>query len=613
MSPVIEAPNIAMPPSPVFPLHAGYDPENVARAFPPNLAMFKDGIEQYRADKGYASMNRYRGIELVQRFLPDTVFTADGSKWRITDVTVHRIANPIAREDVGHIERSPRTLIPSIAAAIGSYNYMGQGGKHGIDANINKNTGDREATVAMRGEFNRNQHAGKIRGGEGGGRDGQTRRGALFMNEKVGTGAGQKVHYYVDPLEVTNCTRALEWDYLDDPAEYRKLKPKTYAWGNVGRGWAPELTDPAKWYPGYSGASTLMLAINADEGRGRPLSDFLYLDKAQFNYAVWTHLRSQGFSLRSKPEDLVKGVSAALRIPVKHLRAGALARSRHLPTMNGWIKAGIEPWNIHTPSDGDALFAPALAAGSLHFAGLTGGVMEGVVSAALGIPLGIHTQFQFVSHHKLGEKKDQADLTNPEHRFGFSKQEYSQMRLTKLFDSEHVGHALRAGDPSDDIANAVTNMAFSHLAEEEYDAFFERFKVIVGMDVTLSQEERVSFINLLEAKGTREINLDEVQAALETILAKKREGFRFNERERQLIVDALKEEGFLNVRDEQTFSDFVVGTHDWMAAVSAITPNKWAPLQGIRTGPHGSLIVDTLVVTGAHAVYILESKIEKVD
>jgi fructose-1,6-bisphosphatase/sedoheptulose 1,7-bisphosphatase-like protein len=589
-----------MPRTPIFDVHAGFSPDKIARVFPPNMSQLTDGIMRYRAVKGYNSIPTYEVIDLVKNRLPDTIFYADGVKWQIKSITAYPIANPIAREEVSRVERAPTVLVPSIAAAVAAHGYMGLGGRNDVDAKSNKKVGDRSATEAMRNAFDRIDMEGFIRGGEGGGRDGMTRRGALFMDEEVGTGGGMKRHFLVDPLEVTNASLYLQLGG---------------GWGSVGSGWAPDLVDPANWYPGYSGATSLMLAIDADVGEARLLSDFLYLNKLQFNHDVWSHLRSQGFHINSDPKDLVEGVSAALRIPTGELRAGALARSRHLKTMKAWIKAGLEPWNISTPSDGDAMFSPAIASKALHFAGLTGGVMEGVISGAIGIPLGVRTLYQFVSHDTLGEHKEEADLLNEDHRFGFSYREHKQMRLTELFDCEHIGHTLRAGHHTDDVATAVTNAAFKHMDDESYDAFFSHFLKITGQNITWTDEEHALMRNALDEMVRDEHGVDFFYDRMNRIIEDRlqKDGVRFTDEERAITVRALEKKGFLNVRDQLEFGNFVEGTHHWVAAVSAITPNKWAPLEGIRSDGNGSLLVDTLVVTGAHGVYMVTSKVKRSD
>jgi len=546
-----------MIPTPLFPLHAGFHPSMMVPVFPPCVSSLASGISFYRQASGYEPNERYP-YHIVNRLLTGERFEAGDKEFKVTKVKIHQVAHPIAGYGIGDVEMNARLLLAPIASAVAAFPFIGRG--EGKDAKKVKDHADGAATEAMRSALNRRSIKGTIRGGEGGGRDGMARSGALYLGERVGTQYGLPIHFLVDPLEVTNATKAL------DP---------TGAWGAVGHGWAPELKDPAKWFPGYSGASSLMLAVDARQGGSRPLSDFLYLDKLQISYRAARHLPER-ISLTMEPKDLLTAVSAGFRTPVAELRAAALARERHLTTFKGWIDAGIETWNIFAPSDGDAMFAPAIAAGALHFAGLTGGVMEGIISAAFGIPLGIRTYLQFVSHDRLGEHKENADLRNEEHRFGFSETEYAEMLLTMLFDSEHIGHTLRTINPRGEISSHIKNAAFA--------AF---------NDGIFSEEQYLAFLARYQRISSGEVN-----------------GERFTEEERNFLKQVLTEKGFLDVRRVLRFGD-IISSRDWLAAASAITPNKWAPLEGIRQDSN-KLIVDTLVVGGSNAVYILESEIEEI-
>lgn len=559
MSPVFTnpVPAVTMLPTTLFPMHAGFSPALMAPVFPPTMAALTIGISSYREDNGYEPNDRYP-YHIIDRLLRGERFDVEDREFEVVDVKIHQVAHPVAQYQIGDVEMNARLLIAPIAAAVAAFPYIGKGA--GKEAKKVKDTADGVATEAMRAAFNNRSIKGTIRGGEGGGRDGMARSGALYLGEMVGTGYGLPVDFLVDPLEVTNATKALD---------------ATGAYGKVGQGYAADLVDPAKWFPGYSGASSLMLAVDARQRGTRALSDFLYLDKLQVPYRVARHLPAKGATIAVDPKEFVNTVSAALRMPPSELRAAALARSRHLTTMKGWIDAGIEPWNISTPSDGDAMFTPALAAGALHFAGLTGGVMEGAISAAIGIPLGIRTYMQFVSHDKLGEEEENADLRNPDHRFGFSDEEYAEMLLTKLFDGEHIGHTLRNVNQRGQIAQQIKNAAFAALndgifSEDTYTRLLERYaKISADPD----------------------------------------NGERFTDRERDFLKQVLTEGGFLDVRRVLRFSD-LVASRGWLAAVSAITPNKWAPLEGIRENNH-RLTVDTLVAGGSNAVYVLETEVEE--
>ena len=555
MSPVFASPSALMSPTTLFPMHAGFTPAMMTPVFPPSIEMLQGGIDQYRHANGYDTHESYPH-HIVGRLLEGEEFTANGKKLRIDKVTIHPVANQIYK--VGNVEMNARLLLGPIAAAVAAYPYVGKGGKE--NAKEIKDYADGVATEAMRTAFGRRSIKGEIRGGEGGGRDSMERDGALYLRESVGTGYGIPVEFLVDPLEVTNATKAL------DP---------NGSYGDVGHGWSPEKRDPTKWFPGYSGASSLMLAIDGRQGGSRALSDFLYLDKLQIPHRTARYMAANGINLTSSPGEIVKAISNSLEVEPSKIRAAALARSRHLSSMNGWMEAGIMPHNIMTPSDGDALFSPALAAGALHFAGLTGGVMEGTISAAIGIPMGIRTYMQFVSHDSLGEHKENANLLDTEHRFGFSDREYNQMELTRLFDAEHIGHTLRNIRPDGEMASDIKNSAHSAytqglMGETDYRALGERLRKI--------------------ADGNKD-------------------GERFNAGERSFLRGVFENKGYLDVRKVLRFSD-LVQSRDWLVGVSAITPNRWAPLEGMRE-KNFRLVVDTLVVGGSNAVYILETEIEE--
>ena len=586
---------VRMQPTPIFgELPTGFSTEMMPESFPVSRAGVRDGIIVYRDDKGYSTAPDYEVFADVEDTLPFKTFRAAGRTWRIEAVRVHPLANPIAapRQYVGDVERFVELFVPSIAAAIGGYEFMGRGGLEGIDKSQNKDAADAAATIAMREALNRLYMRGKIRGGEGGGRDGQTRLGALLLNEHVGRRGGMKINFYVDPLEVTNATAALN---------------RTGGWGEVGSGWAPQLNNPVNWYPGYSGASTLLLAMNGDEGKSRALSDFLYLNKIQFSHRIWDKLRTNHFSINMNPGEFVEGVADALKKAPEELAAAALARSRHMKTMSGWIKAGMKPWMISTPSDGDAMFAFALAAGALDLAGLTGGVVEGAIASAFGIPLGIRTFFQFASHDRLGEHKEQADLTRESHRFGFSIRERQQMRLTKLFDSQHIGNTLRHDDPA--IFDALTHSAWDRLGQNAYENFYQRFLGISGVDTAFTEPERSALVDAIEGAHTGTLTREAVQAIMDGIVRQRIQGTRFTDDERRVMSDTLRTLGYHDVREQFQFGDLMTGTEDWLALVSAITPNKWAPLEGIREGDHGARTVSTMAVAGSHAVYVVDSTV----
>ncbi len=557
MSPVLASQTFPMMPTTLFPMHAGFSPAVMAGVLPPTVSQLASGIAAYRRDNGYEPNERYP-YHIIGRLLEGERFGVEEREFEIARAMVHQIAHSIAGYQIGDVEMNARLFIAPIAAAVAAFPFVGKG--VGKEAKSVKDRADGIATEAMRAAFNRRSVRGTIKGGEGGGRDGMARSGALYLGELVGTQYGMPVDFLVDPLEVTNATKALD---------------AQGAYGKVGHGWSAEISDPAGWFPGYSGASSLMLAVDARQGGSRSFSDFLSLDKLQVPYRVARSIPNRGTTLAVEAADLVNAVSAALRMPPAELRAAGLARPRHMTTMKGWIEAGIEPWNIFTPSDGDAMFTPALAAGALHFAGLTGGVMEGVISAAMGIPLGVRTYMQFVSNYRLGEEKEAADLRNEEHRFGYSEDEYAEMLLTKLFDGDHIGHTLRVINQRGQIASQIKNAAFAAFNDgvfrkEEYEGFLAHYDKIVS------------------GPGN---------------------GVRFTDDERNFLKQVLTDSGFLDVRRVLRFGD-LVSSRGWVAAAAAITPNRWAPLLGIRHGGN-KLTVDTLVVGGSNAVYILETDIEE--
>lgn len=548
---------VAMKPTTMFDLHSGYSPELMGMNFPPSIDDLRIGIDKnYHRVKAYETADQYPH-DIVVGSLQGQRFATDSRRFKIVSVKAHPIVNNVY--GIGDVEMNARLLLGPLAGAVAAYPYVGKGTAE--DANAMKTKGDGAATQAMRAALMSHWMRGEIRGGEGGGRDDMGRGAALYMGEQVGTGYGFKIHFIVDPLEVTNATKV--------------LAPNA-AWANVGQGWSPKLNNPNNWYPGYSGASSIMLAVNASQKPVRPLSDFLYLDKLQVHHKLARELLSNGgTSLPLAPEDLIRAASAAFRKPANQLRCAALARSRHLRSMRGWMKAGVESWNMHTPSDGDALFAPALASNSLHFAGLTGGVMEGIFSTAVGIPMGVRSSLQFVSHDQLSEKKDIADLLQDEQRFGFSDREYAQMLQTRLYDSQHIGQTLRTVRPSGRLAEAIKNSAWHRHDMRQWSGDMVR-----------------QFLD----------RYDEV--------LKRAEGARFTKDQRRFLKEVLENLGFLDVRRTLQFSDFVP-SRDWLAVTAAITPNKWAPLDGIQADGN-QLHVDLLVVGGSNAVYGLEVAVEEI-
>ena len=134
----------------------------------------------------------------------------------------------------------------------------------------------------------------------------------------------------------------------------------------------------------------------------------------------------------------------------------------------------MKPWNLLTPSDGDSTFALAMGARALQMAGLSGGVVEGIIAGAAGVPVGLQTSYQFVSHERLGEHAENAELCREDHRFGFSEQEYEQMVQNRLFDGQHLGHTLRLLPEYFEIVADIFNWAARERAVEDFD--FESFQ-----------------------------------------------------------------------------------------------------------------------------------------
>jgi fructose-1,6-bisphosphatase/sedoheptulose 1,7-bisphosphatase-like protein len=380
-----------------------------------------------------------------------------------------------------------------------------------------------------------------------------SREAALYLGEPVGTGFGSRIDILVDPLEVTNAAKP----YNANKGDFQG-----------GEGWSPEMVNPQNWFPGYSGALSLMAAVDAsghDEGF-RLHTDDLYLNKMFLHWMM----EYQGINLNSPSEKLVKAV---IDLFGADPRAAALGRSRHRQIFEQWIAAGMKNEDIHKPTDGDSMLAFAIASGMIHFGGLTGGVMEGVIGGMAGVPFGLNMSFQFVSHSKLKETKADADLLNEEHRFGFNESERDQMILTRLYDSQHIGSTLRRLGPVNDLRAHIVNAA---AAEIDIPGF--------------SHSTFISELNLIEAL---------------------RDNIRFSESSRAFLIKILERHGWMDVRKVAHLSDFRF-SRDSMYFATAITPNKWSPLEGIRVRD-GRLVLDSMFVGGnSQAVFILETEIRRV-
>lgn len=515
------------------------------RVFPPNIQQLQGGIYSYRRAKDHAPHEDPYPYDDIQGALRGQEFVANGNVWRITGVVTHEIAPPLY--DHGDVEFNPYLLIPPLAGGVGAYAFLGKGKEFKVP-------GDASGTQGSRASLRYLYASIIIGGGEGSGKDGNKQDAAFFRGEPAGLGHGTQIVLFNDPWEGT---------------EYARKKDRAGGYKGVGVGWAPDLVDPANWYPGYSGSMSLQLAVNAEQKMPAFLSDKVYFDKRIAPYKV----SKRGLNFDHSPQDMVNIVSSALDIEPRYLRAAALARARHMNTMKGWIHAGMQPWNIFTPSDGDATLAPAISAGAIHFGGLTGGTMEGLIGAALGIPLGVRTFLQPVSHDCLGEHKDESDLLREDHRFNFSEAEYDELYDTHFYDSQHIGHALRRARRNGSLMSAVRSMIY-----------------LAGLSEQLTEAEVNEFRNTLEA-----------------VLEEKGDA-RFNDRQRTLLKKTFKEQGFIDVRKTLTFED-LVPTRDWQYVGTAITPLQWAPLEGIRTR-NNRMVVDTLVVGGSNAVYIVETELQ---
>jgi len=354
-----------------------------------------------------------------------------------------------------------------------------------------------------------------------------------------------------------------------------------------------------------------MLATN---GKGRRLSDFLYLTKVQMGYELWAEMRKHS-SQMNHLADLPEAAAEVYGIDPSRVSAGALARARHMSTFNQWIERGMKPWMMTTPSDGDALLAAAIAAGGMHFGGLTGGVVEGLIGGTIGVPFGVRTMFQFGSNDGLN--KEDSDLLNEAHRFSFSEREHAQMHLTELFDSQHLGPTLRASRGANKVTNTIVSAAFNNLDPRDFALFFKKIQRVSGVKGELEMSALIEYMQQLEhsareaadKKGTTfEFTAETAHQFVDAYLASQLTDTRFTERERAIIVGALNEAGWLDVRGEYSVGDFLGGTHDWLALVSGITPNKFAPLQGIHVRDN-VFTVNTLAVGGSHAVALVQTTV----
>jgi hypothetical protein len=595
MSPVYEASTVKMPHTTLFDIPAG-SPQ--LTGFPPSMSDVARGIEEYRADKGYETRTRYDGFDVIERTLPGKEFGAAGQRWRVEAVRVHRIAYPILRESIGETEMTPSLLLPVWAAALSAYPRLGRG-PEGPEGKQMKVAADGDATTGFRSTSQTIEATIDTGSSEGYGKDKRSLYGSLYPKELMGTGSGFNVRQWVDVLEVTGGALAFQ---------------PNGGYKGVGTGWHPSFNDPANWNPGYSGTSSFALYSS---GGGRELSDFLYLTKLQMNNRMWKFLKGNGFRMGSDPRDLVEGAAEFLKRNPATLRSGLLARERHMPTMRRWIEAGMKPWNLTTPADGDVMFASAISAGLFDWAGLTGAINEGFTAGAIGIPQGVHTEYEVASYDKLGEHAKDADLTREDHRFGFSDRERYQMFLTRLFDSQKLGPTLRMGHGTNEFVDIVINAVFRNLPRDEFESFLKRFEIISGSTVPIDMAALAERIEMMRANAHAKgkellVNNEVVSRAMHALLDEKIQGVRFTDKERGIIFDALERAGFLDVRGQYQFGDLMEGNHDWWALVTALTPNKFTPILGIRSPSEDIRILDTFIVAGSHAVGVVETAVSRV-
>ncbi|PIS31087.1 hypothetical protein COT42_01965 [Candidatus Saganbacteria bacterium CG08_land_8_20_14_0_20_45_16] len=511
------------------------------KGFPPTVEMLRRGIQAYRTAKGYEPRVAFPYVTM-EKVLLGREFACNGTKLRISAVRFHEIAPPIA--DLGDVEMMSQLVIPGIAAAVAAYPFLGTG---------KKTEADGAATQAMRNAMGQIYMRGVIKGGEGGGRDQMNRDAALYMCEPVGTGWGPEVDFLVDPLEVTNQAKPLNLD----KGEYCG-----------GEGWEPKLTDPNEWYPGYSGALSLLAAINASGKRGgvRRLTDDLYLNKM---FLPW-QLVVAGLNVNSPAAQIVEQAMEKFGVTAEQLVASALGRSRHKHTFDTWIEAGMRDERIIKPTDGDSMYAWPIVSGLLTFAGLTGGVMEGIIGGLAGVPVGANMSFQFTSHAKLKEERSDADLLNPDHRFGFSDDEYGKMVRSELFDSEHIGSTLRRLGPDSQLRAFVLDAARNEVDTPGF-----------------------SFRDFLREIAIAESRDPEI-----------RKDFRFSSGSREFLNKIFLKQGWWDVRRVGQLSDFRFD-QDVLYLATALTPNKWTPLAGMKEG-NAHFTTESLFTGGSQTVFIME-------
>lgn len=531
--------------------------------FPPTFSELKTGVALGR--RGRAPAPHPYPVRAITDTLRSKVITTESSNFLVTDAIVHMIAPPLASEHIGETEMYFELLLAPAGAALAAHPSLGTGGPDEADAKLVKSATDGSATDGMVRVYDSLYADLEIFGGEGGGRDKENRKAALYLRRKLGRGYGSRFALYTDPLEVTNGTR--------------KFDPRRGHRG-VGEGWHPSMVDPVNWNPGYSGVSSLMLAVNRKDGDPRRLSDDLYLDKSMVRSRVASLLRQEGINMRSHSvAQQIAAISRASGVALANMHAAALARTRHDALVKEWMRSGLI--NIEQLSDGDAMFTSSIVSGGMHLIGGTGGVVEGLTSAASGIALGAKAYMQFVAAERLKDGSLTADIMLDNQRFNFTETEFQRMYGTKLFDSQNITPTLRLLRDFDELYEDLDNSAAD---ERDISGFnFDGFKAEYRRAVGYTDHEK----NYHAPEGDS----------------------AFSEPSMIFLRRTLNKLGFMDVRGIYEFNDFVP-THDWLYAAAALTPNKFAPLNGIQSDGENS-IVELLVCGGSNVSYILELHVRR--
>jgi hypothetical protein len=189
---------------------------------------------------------------------------------------------------------------------------------------------------------------------------------------------------------------------------------------------------------------------------------------------------------------------------------------------------------------------------------------------AAEVPIKIFEEAAGKAGAKLAEEKADADLLRDEHRFGFSEPERDAMIRAQLYESEHIGSTIRRLSPVDPLTGYIMDSAMAEVDVPEFNMkqFMEEYGRISHPDPHI------------------------------------REGVKFSSPSREFLRKVLEHNGYLDVRRILRLGDFVF-SRDGMYFVTALTPNKWAPLQGIRAGD-GKITTDSLFAGGSQAMAIVE-------